>query len=297
MSEQLDPHLLSLMSEDERAALQELQDDDEAMEAIANADSMSEDELKAALAGKDDDKPEAEEKESKAEEPAIQAAPEATEPEETFRPVLRADLPANATQIREQLQAQQDENERKFREGDIDFDAYKSFDRNASAQIKEIEARELQARIYQDSEQQTATQEWHFTVKQFMKSAKASDGIDYAADQTLNSELDMFTKALASDPKNADRDGDWFLNEAHKRVLTLRGITPKAKQSDIKAEVNASRKPPVASIPKSIGDLPGGEQDIGQGEFAAVDKLSGDAYERALAKMSPDQRNRYLAAS
>lgn len=323
-------NLLRTMTADEREAYLEGLQDTDMQEAIVEADSMSEDEMKRALSGKDDPdekkgddekakqdetaeskkaedaggKPEAEAARSDAAtgkaQPAAEEAPQTEDKPEPFRPVLRAQVPEQAEEIKRKIEAAQDDLEKKYREGEIDFDEYRAQDRKFNAQLQHIRDAELQARIYADQQAQTAQQEWLWNVKQFMKQAKKSDGIDYESDTKLHKDLDLMVKALASDPDNAEKGADWFLDEAHKRVLALRGIAPKrpAAAADAKIEANTARKPPTAAIPKSIGDIPGGgdDSDTGGGEFAAIDKLTGDAYERALAKMTPEQRNRYLEA-
>lgn len=302
---EVDESLLATLTAEERAAYLEGLDDPDMQDAIEEASSMSEDEMKAALAGKDEPKTDEGTSEKKPEQGATTQADDAEstartasqpEAEETFRPVLRADLPANIGQIKTQLQQQQDALERQFRDGDIEFDEYKAKDRKLSADLEQIKAAELKAHIYADQEQQRAVQEWQFTVRQFMKQAKG-DGVDYQADQKLNKDLDLMVKALANDPDNEARDQEWFLQEAHKRVLAVRGITPKGAKADPAAVANAARRPPVASLPKTVGDLPGAGDldDVAGGEFASIDKLTGEAYERALAKMSDEQRARYLA--
>ncbi|MDO6385587.1 hypothetical protein [Uliginosibacterium sp. 31-12] len=306
-----DESLLATMTKDEREAFLEGLDDPDMQTAIADVANLSDDEVKAALAGKDDAADKNDEDNGgdgsasataatasdDGAQPASNELPPA-EPSETFRPVLRAELPANVGQIKSDLQAKQDELERKFRDGEIEFDEYKSQDRAVSNQLEQIRAAELKAHIYADQQQQTATQEWQFQVRQFMKQAKSTDCIDYNADAKLQKDLDFMIKALANDPDNAERDAEFFLAEAHKRVLALRGIAPKAAKADPAAEANRSRKPPVDSIPKTVGDLPGSSDsdDVGGGEFAHIDKLSGEKYEQALAKLTDEQRARYLAS-
>lgn len=330
--------LLATMTQDERDAYLEGLDDSDMQGAINEANAMSEKELRAALAGKDDPeakKPDADgnkegeqgaaadasagdaKKEGEASDDGkvadsaaanaegssndAGAAAEADEPVEPFRPVLRAEVPEKADEIKRKIESAQDELEKKFREGEIDFETYKASERKLSGQLQQIRDAELQARIYADQQAQTAQQEWIWNVKQFKRQAKKNDGIDYDSDEKLNKDLDVMIRALASDPDNASKGADYFLEEAHKRVLVLRGIAPKraAKADDAKAEANAARKPPTESIPKTVGDIPGGgdPSDTGTSEFAALDKLTGEAFERALAKLSAEQRSRYLMES
>jgi hypothetical protein len=51
----------------------------------------------------------------------------------------------------------------------------------------------------------------------------------------------------------------------------------------------------LADIPPTLADIPASDpnEDDG-GEFAAIDRLDGEAHERALAKLSPQDRERYM---
>jgi hypothetical protein len=94
---------------------------------------------------------------------------------------------------------------------------------------------------------------------------------------------------------------EWFLSEAHKRTKALHGVAadklaPKA-DGDKKPEAK-TRKPNLDKLPANLSQVPGGDGpgDVGS-EFADIDKLDGLAYETALAKMTPSQRERYLATA
>lgn len=314
--------LLATMTEEEREAYLEGLDDDDMQGAIADAEAMSEEDMKRALSGKDDENAGAATDDGKGDASdghdrggagpgdaagaddgadgdqasAKNDEEDAGAREDRFRPVLQADVPADAAEIKGKLVAAQDENERKFRDGEIDFEAFKAQDRKLAGALTDLREREFQARIYADQQHQTAQQEWLWQVKQFMRQAK-KEGIDYESDAKLHKDLDMMVRALAADPDNVERDHEFFLGEAHKRVMALRGIAPKAQTpaADARAQANRERKPPTDALPKTVGDLPGGGgEDGGGGEFARLDKLTGDAFERAYSKLSPDQQRRYL---
>jgi hypothetical protein len=295
---EIDAHLLATLTADERAAYEESLNDPEMQNAIEEVESMTDDEMRAALAGKDDDKP-AEDAQSEAPEAEADSILQPTE--EPFRPVLRANLPENIDQIEANIAKAREDIERKFREGEIDFDEYKNQDKQHAAAQEEVRVRKIQALTYADMETQRVQQEWQWNVSRFIREAKASDGVDYAGSQKLYKDLDLMVKALAVDPDNNSLTQEQYLQEAHKRVLALHGLSPKGSgKQDARAVANKDRRPPMESIPRTVGDLPGGgdDSDVGVGgEFAAIDKLSGAAYERALAKMPDDQRRRYLESA
>jgi len=63
------------------------------------------------------------------------------------------------------------------------------------------------------------------------------------------------------------------------------------------ADVKASRKSPIDAAPKTLAQVPGGNGpgDVDGNEFSDVDRLTGDAQEAAIAKMTPAQRERYMS--
>ena len=160
---------------------------------------------------------------------------------------------------------------------------------------------------------QTAEQLWTHAVNQFMDStarlSEAAGGIDYLKDTEKWSDLDGFVRSLAARNEHAHQSMDWFLEEAHKRVLALHGMSA-AKTSDAESSAEAKpalkamdrkpldRKPPLDIAPKTLAMVPGGEGpgDV-DGEFADVLALEGLAYEQAIARMSPTERERFLRAA
>jgi hypothetical protein len=59
----------------------------------------------------------------------------------------------------------------------------------------------------------------------------------------------------------------------------------------------AKRKAAHPDIPKTLANVPSAEaNEDGGDEFAWLDKLKGMDYERALSKLSENERERYMAA-
>ena len=170
------------------------------------------------------------------------------------------------------------------------------------------------AEISQEMNAQTAEQLWTHAVNQFMDStarlSEAAGGIDYRKDTEKWSDLDGFVRSLAARNEYAHQSMDWFLEEAHKRVLALHGMSAAAKTSASESSSEAKpalkamnrnpidRKPPLDIAPKTLAMVPGGEGpgDV-DGEFADVLALEGLAYEQAIARMSPTERERFLRAA
>ena len=215
------------------------------------------------------------------------------EDERGFRPAYRSDLPQDFEQQLSDLDTQIDGLAQKFKDGEIDFDQYRAEANAIEAKRADLNTAKLRADLYQDMSAQSAEQEWNWTVNRFIRST-AKTGIDYAKDEAKRNDLDGFVKALAQNEANASKDFDWFLAEAHKRVKALHGIQTAPAKPAGKDTPAASRKPPIDAAPVTLATVPGSEGpgDLA-GEFADLDGLDGDALEMAIAKMTPEQREKY----
>lgn len=313
MAQEFDEHILSTMTDEERAAILE-QPTAEEIAAIAAIASGAEDGPDG-----DDDEDDEDDEDDGATDPAATAADPAAaaasasapaaketppEPETApesepaaFQPTYQAKLPDDFAEKEAGIKEQSAALVAKFKGGDIDFDQYQIEAAELSKSERALDEIRFKASLSQEMTAQTAEQQWAFTVQRFMSAtAKSEGGIDYAKDTEKNADLDLFVKALARDEKNADKPAEWFLNEAHRRVQAMHGI---AAKPDVKPPTPpaTSRKPPLAAAPKTLAQVPGGDGpgDVDGNEFSDVDRLTGDAQEAAIAKMTPSQRERYMS--
>jgi hypothetical protein len=144
---------------------------------------------------------------------------------------------------------------------------------------------------------QTAQSQWQTEINKAIARAAKEDGIDYRTDQAKANDWDQFVRILAARPEHSDKPMDWFLAEAHKRVMALHGVAKgPATPADPVADAKNKRKPPIGAVPKTLAQVPGsdGPGDVAS-EFADVDSLDGWELEQAIARMSPAQRAKYLA--
>ena len=219
------------------------------------------------------------------------------------RSSYEAKLPDDFDARMEDLTKRTDALEAKYRDGDISFDEFRAEERKLQTEARDLDRIKTKAEISAESEQQAALREWNWSVDRF-KRMQAQAGVNYAEDPKLEKSLDQFVRVLAQDPDNASRDAEWFLSEAHKRVCIMHGIEQgpaKKGVSDANAPKATSdeppRKPKRDKIPVTLAELEGGDGQVDDiaGEFADLERLEGEAYERAFEKMSPAQRERYLA--
>ena len=171
--------------------------------------------------------------------------------------------------------------------GDIDLDQYE-------AKKDEISDQETSLRIKQSNAENAArqnahieTERWKWEQEQFF-SAKSNS---IYTDKIVMAALNAAVIDLANDPKYANQKGMFFLNEADKLVRERFNIgQPKQEK-----QVTQNRKPDLSKIPKTLSNLPSADtEQSNEGEFSNLDKLSGMDLERAVAKLNPDQVERYL---
>lgn len=230
-------------------------------------------------------------------------------------PRYEAKLPEDFEEQVKALGAKEAELKRQFKAGELEFDDFELAREALLTQREALTLARTKAEISQEMNAQHAEQLWLHTVNTFVDTVASRDqaagGIDYRKDAAKASDLDQFVRGLAAQPEHADKSMEWFLTEAHRRVLALHGLSlpaampaansaakPAADTAALKAAVVADRKPPLEAAPKSLAVIPGGEGpgDV-ESEFSAVLALDGFDYEQAIARMSPAQRERFLRAA
>lgn len=309
---------LSTLTEEERAAILDGQESDkqdiEIMKSIANGDDEEDDDLD------DDDEDQADEQsepvEGKAETEKAQSVDKSekqdtqqqldvesktvdqkpVERAERFRTHYNAAVPENITAQLNEVNSVIDDATVNFKNGDIEFDEFSAITRKAEAQRTDLIKAQTKAEIAAEMNQQSAQQEWAFIVKSFVKSVAKSGGTNYMTDTQKQADLDGFIKVLAENPNNADKEPEWFLEEAHKRVNALHGISDKKVEIEPAKVAEKQRKPSLKNLPKTLSDVQGsdGPGDLND-EFAEIDALSGDKLEMAIAKMTPAQREKFMS--
>jgi hypothetical protein len=246
----------------------------------------------------------------------VDAEADDTDPPQTrSQPIPRYDskLPEDFDAQVISLADKEAELKRQFKAGELEFDDFDVARAALQSERELLTIARTKAEISQEMNAQTAEQLWTHAVNQFMDStarlSEAAGGIDYRKDTEKWSDLDGFVRSLAARSEHAHQSMDWFLEEAHKRVLALHGMSAaKTSASESSSEAKPAlkamnrnpidRKPPLDIAPKTLAMVPGGEGpgDV-DGEFADVLALEGLAYEQAIARMSPTERERFLRAA
>jgi hypothetical protein len=189
----------------------------------------------------------------------------------------------------------------KFNDGEMSAEEYSAIEDRVGEQLRDLHHQQRTHESDVKRANQTAAQEWEWECKRFMRLAKADEGIDYTGDKKLGAELDRQVKAIAGDPENSDKSGEWFLQEAHRRVKAIHGVGKAPPKGDggekrkTAAEIAAERRPDLTKVAPSVRNAPAAmETAASDDEFAHMRNLSGAAYEKAIAAMTPDQLDRFM---
>jgi hypothetical protein len=289
-----DADALATLTDEERAAIQSDDEDEGAAAAVAA------DEPGADAEGDDRDDDGDDDGDAQGAD-----APAASDPAHAAAPTpttgYQAALPADYDDKVKAVADREAELKRAFRAGELEFDEFETQRDELQREREGLTIARAKAEIASEMQAQTAETQWRTTVERFLDTSAAA--LDYRKDSEAMADLDGFVKVLAGREANARQPMEWFLAEAHKRVMALRG-SPAADAApapapavDRKAEAAAARKPRLDEVPATLAQVPGGDGpgDIG-GEFADVLSLDGLEYEAAIARMTPAQRERFARA-
>lgn len=265
---------LAGLSDEERAALEDDDDESEILSKIAGDDD-------------DEDKDHEEVADDDADDDADEAAAQVA-PVEEFRPEMRYDAPEGLADKLAAIDASTAELVAKFQDGEIDMAGFMAEKSKLDAEKIQLTVSAEQAKFAERQNTDSRAQRWAWEQERFFANkANAEtykDGIVLAA-------LDAQVKQLAGDPANSKRPAGWFLEEADRLVRERFGGAQKSPAAK-------SRQPDLSAVPKTLAQLPAADiAETGDGEFAYLDKLDGMALEKALSKMTPEQEARYLGAA
>lgn len=277
-----DDQSLAGLSPEELAALNDDNDDDvedvDALKAVAGIDGDDADDAGDADADSDTG--------NDADDAADDALADEAEAINDFIPRQSVDAVEDFEAKMVEIKAAKADLREQLNNGDIDLDQYE-------AKKDEIADVETALRIKQAAAENAARQNehidaerWKWEQEQFFgdkKNAIYQDKIVLAA-------LNAAVIDLANDPKHANQKGTFFLTEADRIVRERFNIGNAPANNGGKPD----RKPDLSKIPKTLSNLPAAATDNENGgEFSHLDKLSGMDLERALAKLSPEQAERY----
>ena len=310
---------LAGLSEAEREALRDLPEDDQDLQAPAGesgeagaataAAAADEDESAAAVA---------------AEKPAEGAAPGANEAasgaeaggaddDEADAPApatMQPVSPADADEQRKTLRAEKATALQQLLDGEIDQEAYQEVESRVQDKLDDL-ARAAAVDMARTQMQQDAMfTEYHQHLGAAQKELKAA-GIDL--DGEAGAQFDRAIRLFAQDAIDrglTDTAGNMAASRdalAEAQALMLRrfgkasvpAAAPAAAAPGAAPAAPATRKPAAvdrSTLPPTLAGVPAAADASVGSEFAHLDGLEGTALEKALARMTADQQERYLGA-
>lgn len=290
---------LAGLSDEERAALAEDDGEAEILQGIAGDDEAGDQEGDDDSA--DDEGAGADSGDASGAEDASQAAGaddsgEAGESavQDEFRPLFKAEIPDGMADKLAILGERSTELMQKFKDGVIELPEFMEQKEAIDQERLQLRLAEEQSRWAQQQNDSSQAQRWQWEQERFFGQEKAKvydDPILFAA-------LNASVIKLRQDPGNEKRLG-WLLEEADRQVRERFRMASEPEQN-LPAKTKP-RQPDLTKVPKTLATLPAAEiPDSGTEEFSHLDKLAETdpmAYERALAKLTPEQETRYLGAA
>ncbi|ACR15040.1 hypothetical protein BcepIL02_gp47 [Burkholderia phage BcepIL02] len=323
MSGEHSEELLSGLTDEERAALQE---DDGADDATTLGDSLrahesansgtKTDDDDDANKGGDDGKKADDAATGKTDDDAAAAAaaaaddagkkgdeaPAAAKP--TIVPLLVAEAPADADAKLKEIGEKKVTLVEQFDNGDITAKEYQTQLDALNKDERALERAIDKATTATEMRQQQEMNAWLGQVNDFTSKTHP----EYGKSRVRWTALDTFVKEIAAKPENANLDGSEILRQAHEMVVADLGEAAPVKGANDgkKDEGKKDDKPgkPLKGAkiepPPHLAKVPAADnQDVESGRWAALDRLQETdpiAHEEQMMKMSAADRDAYLAS-
>jgi len=213
----------------------------------------------------------------------------AAEDQQKSAPVLVAPVPADAEAKLSEIAAQKEALLTKFDDGDVTAKEFQKELDALSKQERQIERQQDRAELAASMDQQRLTNEWLATCNAFV-----DRNAIYKDNPRLYKALDAEVRDLASKPETANWSGQKFLDEAHKNLKQAFNLP------DSTASTEKTAAKPRRELPPNLAKVPAADvEDTSGNRYAVLDRLSNTdpiAYEEAINRMSPAERDAYMAA-
>lgn len=224
-------------------------------------------------------------------------------------PIYQAQAAENLDAKLKELAQARREARRKYEEGELSEDQYDAELDRIEQERDTVNSARIRAEVSSEMTVQQLTREYQKTIASFFGDVKKA-GFDYTdeANKGAMQYLDKTIKALAQAAEGDEGPELWreILNNAHMltaakfKIPTQKaaGDEPGKDGKTSKAvEVARSRTPDLSKVPPTVGRGPSaGTPSVNSDEFSHLDGLSGIALERAVARLTPDQQERWEAA-
>ena len=228
-----------------------------------------------------------------------EVAPVVPAPEPVIDPVVEntgidyAEVLLASTTKQAELEAQLKELAEKFDDGELDDADYNIEVRKIERAIARVEAKMELAEEQIEAQNAAAEANQAKLMAQWEKEqidffAKAENKV-FAEDDALFNSLDAHVKKILAAGNVPIAD---VLSTAKHNLLTSIAKVTGQKLPDA-PKPNAKAKAPQVELPPTLGNIPSAIPNADGDEFGYIDKLSGRKYEDAVAKLTPEQHERY----
>ena len=233
-------------------------------------------------------------------------------------PTYQTELPADYQAQRGVLLKEKSLAMKKLIDGELDLEAFSVIESRVSNALEDLTAQRIRSETLSEANVQNQQAMQQSEIRRLIARAKAE--VDYSKETKAQKNFDVALRTLQADPDNAALEFGDLVDEAHRVVMALRGgvgkvqvepavaaaavpvVVPVVKEAKavkaatpvapvaVASEKVPDRQPaekapvtlrglPVASTPNSNGDV-----------FEQMSRLSGQAYQDAFGRLSPQQR-------
>lgn len=194
------------------------------------------------------------------------------------------------------LVAQRAELRKKWDDGDLTSAEYDAQKDEINDKINKANAVIVQAANDRTKAEKAALAQWHNAVDTFLADDKNAI---FRGDGPLNAALDAQIRRMNADAETRRRfPNDLKRLEEAKRIVieeARKALGVSAPAAPAKPSAPAKPRAAAPAIPPSVDDIPPAA-DERESEFAHIDRMSPAQREAAVAKMSPEQYERYSRA-
>lgn len=220
--------------------------------------------------------------------------------EATFVPKFQGEVPKDYADQRKALMAKKGAAMKQLMNGEIDADQFAAVDAEVAEGLENLTAARVRAETLQAANEQAQASLQARVIANVVKQAKKAGEIDYTADEKARRQYDTLLSGLLEDPDNAEADFEDVAVQAHRALLALRGVQPKAQQTQAPAPAHApapaaAQRPAPLPGPKTLANLPAAAAaQVGDDLFNQFAQLEGEDAELFLAKQPPAVVERLL---
>ena len=189
----------------------------------------------------------------------------------------------------------QDANVKAYNDGDISFEEFNKENRRLDRESRKLEKEKDDIELDRKLAQQSVNSQWNGVMSAFMPSHPELNQSQVR--------MDVFDKILmrvtGETMQKGKMPGIDDVNKAYAEWCKEFNFQPagddKGTTAPKKTTTPAKPKKKAPKVPPTLGGLPAAQgNDTAAGRFAQLDRLSGDAFEEALAKLSAADRDAYL---